>query len=163
MSFSARQYLTPQLRRAVEFSRRFRSATIGPLGGSWSISAIHFMANRVSPTSKRILSLITSSAEGSFGNSMMRCRGAFSFVAPLPPSVPQGPSPFHRWNLRPPCTLDLIVGAAEVMNGGVWLLRDIVSHLLKHLKTFVPVGRLLEFVPCAPDRYVPMLASLARN
>src|SRR5436853_6044701 len=86
----ARQYLTPQLRRAVEFSRRLRSATIGPLGGSCSISAIHFTANRVSPTSKRILSLITSSAEGSFGNLMMRCRGAFSFVAPLPPSVQQG-------------------------------------------------------------------------
>ena len=61
----------------MELSRRFRSATISPLGGSCSISAIHFMANRVSPTSKRILSLITSSAEGSFGNSMMRCRGAF--------------------------------------------------------------------------------------
>ena len=64
------------------FSRPFGSATIGPLGGSCSISAIHFTASRVSPTSKRILSLITSSAEGSFGNSMMRCRGAFSLVAP---------------------------------------------------------------------------------
>src|SRR6266568_643931 len=29
---------------------------------------------------------------------------------PLPPSVQQRPSLFHRWNLRPPCTLDLIVG-----------------------------------------------------
>ena len=36
----------------MEFSRRFRSAMIGPLGGSCSISAIHFTANRVSPTSK---------------------------------------------------------------------------------------------------------------
>jgi len=34
------------------FSRPFGSATIGPLGGSCSISAIHFTANRVSPTSK---------------------------------------------------------------------------------------------------------------
>jgi hypothetical protein len=60
----------------VEFSRRFRSTAIGPVGGNCSISAIHFMANRVSPTSKMILSLITSSAEGSFGNSRMRCSGA---------------------------------------------------------------------------------------
>jgi len=36
----------------VEFSRSFGSAMIGPLGGSCSISAIHFTANRVSPTSK---------------------------------------------------------------------------------------------------------------
>jgi hypothetical protein len=38
--------------------------------------------------------------------------------------VQQGPSPFHRWNLRPPCTLDLIVGAAEGMNGRVWRRHD---------------------------------------
>jgi hypothetical protein len=36
----------------------------------------------------------------------------------------QGPSPFHRWNLRPPRTLDLTVGATEVMNGGVWRRHD---------------------------------------
>src|SRR6266849_9422501 len=35
-----------------------------------------------------------------------------------------GPSPFHRWNLRLPCTLDLIVGAAEGMNGRVWRRHD---------------------------------------
>ena len=38
----SRQYLTPYLRRAVEFSRCFDSKATGPAGGNRSISAVPF-------------------------------------------------------------------------------------------------------------------------
>jgi hypothetical protein len=43
MSFSARQYLTPYRRRAVEFSRCFRSTATGPAGGNCSIAAVQLI------------------------------------------------------------------------------------------------------------------------
>src|SRR5947199_7873118 len=89
MSFSDGQYLTPHRDARVDFSRRFGSTTTGRVGGNCSISAVQWMANRVLPTSKIILSLTTSSAARRFGNSMTPCIGCGPSCAAL--LFPPGP------------------------------------------------------------------------
>src|SRR3954462_11752549 len=78
------------------------------------------MANRLSPISKMILSLTTSSAAGDWGNSVTRCTGCgFSFATPV--SAPgvrfltvrrtaTGPGffPFRILAIRPPCIVSVL-------------------------------------------------------
>jgi hypothetical protein len=59
----------------------FRSMT-GPAGGNRSISAVHLIANRSPPTSKMILSMVTSSAADGFRISTTRCAGAMETRRP---------------------------------------------------------------------------------